>query len=198
MWRTVKNVQTESSKRKKRVKWIFITFWLFVWFLVCCWLRAVISRFTRDINYEKYNRKNPKCYEKCKKAYKGNEREPWMYVEHLNHCESACIQPKWDSCIENCKKTTLWEELKWEYNYENYENWLKNKYKLDSWDWNFSPMTLRVKQSRTMTFSEIPLKEEKEYTQWINEVFSWYQNEIKNYELCEDSCGPAPEYTHIN
>ena len=192
MWRTVKNVQTESSKRKKRVKWIFITFWLFVWFLVCCWLRAVISRFTRDINYEKYNRKNPKCYEKCKKAYKGNEREPWMYVEHLNHCESACIQPKWDSCIENCKKTTLWEELKWEYNYENYENWFKNKYP------GSDPVSFADAMKNGWFVSHDILKGERQYRQWINEVFSWHKDEVKKYELCEESCGSAPKYTFIN
>ncbi len=144
------------------------------------------------INYKKYNRKNPKCYEKCKKAYKGDKNIPWKYVDHLNYCESVCIEPRWNACIENCKLTTLWEELKWKYNYENYENWFKNKYPGND------PVSFADAMKNGWFVSHDILKGERQYRQWINEVFSWHKDEVKKYELCEESCGSAPKYTFIN
>lgn len=82
----------------------------------------------KSVGYSKYNRENPKCYEKCKKAYKWDDLYLWKYVEHINKCTRLCLRPKWNACIEDCKVSTLWEVLKWKYNYENYENWFKNKY----------------------------------------------------------------------
>lgn len=177
-------IESNPSKRKKM---ILIVLWLIIVFL---WLWLLIAYFHRDINYEKYNRTNPRCYEKCQKAYKGDEDLLWMHVEHSNHCKKVCIEPKWNACAENCKLTTLWEELEWKYSYENYKNWFETKY----------PGRSIPDISRTNPWLEKPfiLKEETEYKQWIYEVFSWHRDEIKEYELCEDSCGPAPKYLSVN
>ena len=181
------NVQSlPASKWKKLVKWILIGLWLIIGFL---WLYSLITYFYWDSKYETYNRKNPKCYEKCKKAYKGDKSIARKYAEHLNSCERVCIKPKWDACTENCKVTMLWEELQWKYNYENYKNWFEAKYS----EW-FIPMM----DDKWGTIKTNILKKERQYRQWISEVFSWYKDEIREYELCEDSCGPIPEYIFIN
>ena len=146
----------------------------------------------KSVDYSKYNRENPKCYEKCKKAYKWDEVYPWEYAEHINKCTRICIRPKWNACIEDCKVSTLWEELKWKYNYENYENWFKNKYP------GKNPLSFEDGMENDWIISHDILKEERQYIQWIDEEFSWYKDKVKKYELCEDSCGPAPKYTFIN
>lgn len=194
--RKKRKIETDKRFIKNSLITFFILFILFITAFAFIVYDVLDSnnrmKVIKSVDYSKYNRENPKCYEKCKKAYKWDDQYYWKYAEHINKCTRICIRPKWNACIEDCKVSTLWEELKWKYNYENYENWFKNKYP------GKNPVSFEDGMKNYWIISHDILKEERQYIQWINEEFSWYNDKVKKYELCEDSCGPAPKYTFIN
>ena len=96
-----------------------------------------------------------------------------------NNCEEKCDVPKYEKCISKCKKP----DIEW-YNVKNYDIWYaRNGRARDfAYYWDY----------------DVALSKNIWYEQWINEKFSWHQEELKEYELCLSTCWAAPTYRLYN
>lgn len=172
-------------KVKKYLK-ISLLFLIFL-FLISVFYNISQKYMDRPIMREHYDESDSKCYEKCEKEcrrlYERWVLRPYQYADCNNKCVSICIEPNWENCTQNCIMPNIWEELNMKYNSTNYGEWVSEKYKEIRWanPWEKEPL----------------LTNELHYDEWLDDIFDWYQEEIKLYESCKQSCGSDPEYLKI-
>ena len=123
------------------------------------------------------DRKDPNCSEKCHKKCKKHGDELFWYL-CWNDCISKCEIPKRNDCLDKCEMPNIWEDLEFYYSEEDYRNWCKERYDgiIDCYS----------------QWLDGSLASNTHYDEWIDEMFDWYQEELKSYESCRKSCWTNP------
>jgi len=174
---------------KKWLKiWLIIGWSLIITWCVCVWLAkiwAIHNQLGLELwcpwigltNVDNYDRTDPDCSIKCYKECEKYEDKPFWYL-CWNGCITKCKKPKRDNCFSQCEMPDFWDESGIYYTVDDYYEWCREKY---TWDcflwlayWNNNLNTLQY------------------YDEWINDRFSWYQEELNMYESCKSSCGQNP------
>ena len=196
----------EPSKWKKRLK-VFLMLFAIVWAILWVWAwltKAWIIPNYFDIEFLcpwnsvnidfwildswDYDRRDPDCSKKCYKECEDHEDEPFWYL-CWNGCISKCQMPERNDCLNSCEKPDMWEELNSYYAEEDYRHWCKETYTWNNWSFEC--------YSSAWGFWGDSLSYEKHYEEWIDEMFDWYQKELKTYESCRQSCGMNPSWMMV-
>ena len=96
-----------------------------------------------------------------------------------NDCDIKCEVPKYEKCISKCNKPNV----EW-YDEKSYDLWYT-----------------KGRGSRGYAYYwdyDVVLINNDWYEEWIDENFSWYQEELKEYESCKSTCWKAPSYGLFN
>ena len=140
--------------------------------ILCPWTSIEITDiFDQD-------RKDPNCSKNCYEECQKHEDEPFWYM-CSNWCISKCEIPKRKDCLNSCEMPDVWEELKSYYAEEDYDHWCKERY-----NW-FNCYTFSFGSDGSLASNPY-------YNEWIDEMFDWYQDELKEYESCRKSCWTYP------
>ena len=175
-------------------KWLKI--WLIIWwFLIILWLTFILI--TKKFEVEtlekthcwpdkNYDWKDEKCYKKCKKwcSYE-NCKVVWWNC--YNACVLMCETPKYENCISKCKDLEVdwYDEQHYSERFSKNEIWSKDRHKYDE----------RLKNAN---IGNIALPEEYKYDERIEDIFTWYKEEIEKYESCKSTCWEKPEIMLLN
>ena len=151
--------------------------------ILCPWTSVNIDFWISD-SWD-YDRRDSDCSKKCHQECEKHEDEPFWYL-CWNGCISKCQMPERNNCLDSCEKPDMWEELNSYYALEDYRHWCKEIY---TWNSEFSEC-----HSSMWGFWGDSLSYEKHYEEWIDEMFDWYQEELKAYESCRLSCGMNPSW----
>ena len=154
--------------------------------ILCPWSSTSINLW--NIKIWDYDRTDPNCSKKCHEECKKHEDEPMWYL-CWNECISKCEIPEWNNCLASCEMPDMWEKLNSYYALEDYRHWCKETY-----TWNNGSFEC-YSSSWGMGDS---LSYEKHYDEWIDEMFDWYQEELKAYESCRQLCGMDPRWMMVH
>ena len=88
--------------------------------------------------------------------------------------------PIYNACINKCIKP----EVEW-YSMEAYRDWCNENENTPD---NYHPETDYNSN----------LSRKKYYNEWINDMFDWYQKELRQYESCKASCWINPSMFSVD
>ena len=183
--------------KKFKKKWfiiIGIVFLVLVWVLLTLfwtipnWLNIPFIDPWNTIDFSKYDWKDENCSRKCYKDCERVKHEPFWYT-CWNWCIWTCKEPKWNDCVSKCNLPDMWEQLGKNYTIGAYQSWCSSR------NGGWTGIWALVNDDCYFIDFDKWLWGQKFYNEWVNEKFDWYQDVLKNYELCKSACGSNPSYS---